>query len=135
MPITLKTSRSLSFRINATIWTVCAALLVVFIFFLYGLERQQLNTHIDQSRILLEALFQQKRELLANEIFANQREALILTMTEISKVKGISGVHLFDMQGRLMEWVGGGQKTDRLVYELFWIDPSVATTRSMRAIM
>jgi len=33
-------------------------------------------------------------------------------MTEISKVKGISGVHLFDMQGRLMEWVGGGQKTD-----------------------
>jgi signal transduction histidine kinase/HAMP domain-containing protein len=112
MPITFKKSQSLSFRINATIWTVCAALLVVSIFFLYGFERQQLKTHIDQSRILLEALFQQKRELMANEIFSNQREALILTMTEIGNVRGISGVHLFDMEGRLMEWVGGGLKKD-----------------------
>jgi len=112
MPITFKKSHSLSFRINGIIWTVCAALLVVFIFFLYGFERQQLKTHIAQSRIFLEALFQQKRELLANEIFANHREALIHTMTEIRAVRGITAVHLFDLQGRLTEWLGGGKRGD-----------------------
>ncbi len=112
MPIAFRKSQSLSFRINAIIWTVCAALLVVLIFFLYGFERQQLKTHIDQSCIFLEALFQQKREFLANEIFANHRQALIHTMTEIGAVRGIAAVHLFDMDGRLTERVGGGKKID-----------------------
>ncbi|MGD9365109.1 MAG: ATP-binding protein [Desulfobacteraceae bacterium] len=108
----LKKRHSLSFRINATIWTVCLFLLFLFAILFYGFERQQLKTQVDQSKILLEALFQQKREQMANEIFANHREALLRTLMELKTVKDIDGVHIFDNQGRLMERVGGGRRFD-----------------------
>lgn len=107
-----KKRHSLSFRINATIWTVCLFLLFLFAILFYGFERQQLNSQVDQSKILLEALFQQKREQMANEIFANHREALQRTLMELKTVKGIDGVYVFDNQGRLMEGVGGGRRFD-----------------------
>jgi signal transduction histidine kinase len=106
----LKKSHSLSFRINATIWTVCLLLLFLFALLFYGFEKQQFESQIDQSKILLEALFQQKREQIANEIFANHDEALLRTLMELKAVKDIDGVHIFDNQGRLMKWVGGVQR-------------------------
>lgn len=130
MPNLLTKNKSLSFRINTTIWTVCAGLLIVFLFFMYGFERQQLQNHIDQSRLLLEALFQQKRELLANEIFANQYEALMLTMKEISNVKGIAGVHLFNLSGHLTNFVGNGQKQDLLPGMMADLDLKPACTQA-----
>lgn len=107
-----KKRHSLSFRINATIWTVCLFLLFLFALLFYGFERQQLKSQVDQSKILLEALFQQKREQMANEIFANHREALQRTLMELKTVKGIDGVYVFDNQGRLMEGVGRGRRFD-----------------------
>ncbi len=65
-----------------------------------------------QLSFLLEALFQQKRELLANEIFANHREALLRTLAELKSVKDIDAVQLYDKAGRMTEWVGGGRRTD-----------------------
>jgi signal transduction histidine kinase len=107
-----KKSHRLSFRINATIWIVCAGLLFVFAFLFYGFERQQLQAHIDQSKVLLEALFQQKQELLANEIFAGHREALARTLVELKAVQGIGAVQVFDFEGHLMEGAGRGRKND-----------------------
>jgi len=101
----------LSFRINTTIWIVCIGLLFIFAFLFYGFERQQLRAHIDQSKVLLEALFQQKRELMANEIFANHREALVRTLMELKHVQDIGAVHVFNIEGHLIEWVGRGQKS------------------------
>lgn len=108
----LKKRHSLSFRINATIWTVCLFLLFLFALLFYGFEQQQLKSQVDHSKILLEALFQQKREQMANEIFANHREALTRTLMELKTVKDIDGVLVFDNQGRLMEHVGGGRRFD-----------------------
>lgn len=108
----LKRSHRLSFRINATIWRVCAGLLILFVFLFYGFEKQQLKVHIDQSKVLLEALFQQKRELLANEMFAGHREALAQTLTELKAVQNIGGVYVFDLKGRLLEGAGRGQRDD-----------------------
>lgn len=102
----------LIFRINAIVWTVCAFLILLVALMFNGFEKQQLQTRIDQSRVLLEALFQQKRELLANEIFANHREALLRTLAELKSVKDIDAVHLYDNEGRLTEWVGGGNRSD-----------------------
>jgi signal transduction histidine kinase len=102
----------LSFRINATIWRVCAGLVLFFVLLFYGFEKQQLQARIDQSRVLLEALFQQKRELLANEIFAGHREALAQTLAELKAVQNISGVYVFDLKGRLLESAGPGGKDD-----------------------
>lgn len=102
-----KKSHSLSFRINATIMMVCAILLFLFTLLFYASEEQQVEMQVDQSKVLLETLFNQKRELLANEIFANHREALLRTLTELINVKGIDSAQIFNNQGHLMEWVGG----------------------------
>jgi signal transduction histidine kinase len=108
----LKNSYSLSFRINATIWMVCALLLFLFTFLFYASEKQQVEMQVDQSKVLLEALFNQKRELLANEIFANHHEALLHTLTELYHVEDIDAAQIFDNHGRLMEWVGGDSIID-----------------------
>jgi signal transduction histidine kinase/ActR/RegA family two-component response regulator len=107
-----KKSHRLSFRINATIWRVCAGLLLLFILLFYAFEKQQLRAHIDQSKVLLEALFQQKRERLANEIFAGHREALAQTLVELKSVQNIGGVYVFDLKGRLLESAGRKRRGD-----------------------
>jgi signal transduction histidine kinase/CheY-like chemotaxis protein len=103
----LNKRHSLSFRINATIWMVCAFLLFLFTFLFYTSEKQQVEIQVDQSKVLLETLFKQKRELLANEIFANHREALLRSLTDLINVKDIDAAQIFDTKGRLMEWAGG----------------------------
>jgi signal transduction histidine kinase/CheY-like chemotaxis protein len=105
----LKTG-SLILRINVAIWTVCAMIVLVFGLFFYTFERQQRQAQADQAKILLDALYQQKREELANEIFANHREALMRSLLEIRSIKGIHAVHLFDLGGHLFEWVGFGKR-------------------------
>ncbi|MGD9008147.1 MAG: response regulator [Desulfobacteraceae bacterium] len=117
MPFSFLKTDSLIFRINAAIWTVCAAILLVFGLFFYAFEKQQRQAQTDQAKILLDALYQQKREELANEIFANHREALMRSISELHAVKGIRAVHLFDLKGILIEWVGN-QKQDDLSAEI-----------------
>ena len=102
----------LIFRINAIVWTVCAFLILLLAMLFDGFEKQQRQARIDQSKVLLEALFQQKRELLANELLANHREALLRTLAELKSVKDIDAVHLYDKAGRMTEWVGGGRRSD-----------------------
>ncbi len=103
-------TNTLSFRVNAAIWTVCAAILLIFIFVFFGFENQQRLAQTDQAKVLLESLYQQKREELANDIFANHREALSYTLSEIHDVKGVGAVHIFDTQGHLLQSVGIGKR-------------------------
>jgi signal transduction histidine kinase len=112
MTIAVNKNNSLSFRITTTIWTICVFLLVVFIFLLYGLERQQLKTHMDHTRILLGALFQQKHQLLAEAIASQENDGLHRILEEIKQVPGIGAVHLFDAKGHLKAWAGVGRKID-----------------------
>jgi signal transduction histidine kinase len=112
MPFSFLKTGSLIFRINAAIWTVCAAIVLIFGLFFYAFEKQQRQAQTDQAKVLLDALYQQKREELANEIFANHREALMRSISELNAVKGIHAVHLFDLKGVLLEWVGTGKRED-----------------------
>lgn len=111
MPLSFMKTGSLIFRINAAIWTVCAAILLIFGLFFYAFEKHQLQAQTDQVKILLDALYQQKREELANEIFGNHREAIVRSIAEINSVKGIQAVHLFDLEGTLLDGVGFGKRT------------------------
>jgi signal transduction histidine kinase/CheY-like chemotaxis protein len=99
----------LIFRINVIVWSVCVALIFLLALLFNSFEKRQLQEHVAQSKVLLEALFQQKRELMANEIFANHREALIRTLSELESVKDVAAVHLFDNGGNITEWLGGGR--------------------------
>ena len=107
MSMITKRTRSLSFRINAALWSVCTGVMLIAGFVLYGLESQQHQTQLDQVNVLVSAVYQQKREELANEIFAGHHEALKMTLAEIQKVKGIHAVMIFDLQGKLLESTGG----------------------------
>jgi signal transduction histidine kinase/CheY-like chemotaxis protein len=101
-----KKTRSLSFRINAALWSVCTGVMLIAGFVLYGLESQQHQTQLDQVNVLVRAVYQQKREELANEIFTEHRDALKMTLAEIRKVKGIYAVMIFDLQGKPLEATG-----------------------------
>jgi signal transduction histidine kinase/ActR/RegA family two-component response regulator len=102
----------LIFRINTIVWSVCAVLILLLALLFNAFEKRQLQAHVDQSKVLLEALFQQKRETLANEIFADHKEALVETLSELKSVKDIDGVYLFDNGGKVTKWVGGGRQSD-----------------------
>jgi signal transduction histidine kinase/ActR/RegA family two-component response regulator len=99
-------TRSLSFRINAVLWSVCTGVMLIAGFFLYGLESQQHQTQIRQVDVLVGAVYQQKREELANEIFSGHRDALKMTLAEIQAVKGIEAVMVFDLKGNPLAWTG-----------------------------
>jgi signal transduction histidine kinase/ActR/RegA family two-component response regulator len=99
-------------RINTIVWSVCAVLILLLALLFNAFEKRQLQAHVDQSKVLLEALFQQKRETLANEIFADHEEALVETLSELKSVKDIDGVYLFDNDGKVTKWVGGSRQTD-----------------------
>jgi signal transduction histidine kinase/ActR/RegA family two-component response regulator len=102
----------LIFRINTIVWSVCAVLILLLALLFNVFEKRQLQAHVDQSKVLLEALFQQKRETLANEIFADHEEALVETLSELKSVKDIDGVYLFDNDGKMTKWAGGGRQSD-----------------------
>lgn len=101
-----KKTHSLSFRINAAIWTICATILLAFGLFFYGFENYQRQSQIEQAKVLLSAVYQQKNEELANEIFAGHREAVAFILNEIMAVKGIGAVSVFNTNGSLFESIG-----------------------------
>ncbi len=51
---------------------------------------------------MLDAVFQQNRTNLANEIFTKNKEALLYSISEIKKVKDISHIYAYDDDGRLL---------------------------------
>jgi PAS domain S-box-containing protein len=54
---------------------------------------------LDEIRILLDAVFQQNRTNLANEIFTKNTEALLHSIDEIKKVKHIYHIYAYDNEG------------------------------------
>ncbi len=106
MRFPIKKPRSLSFRINTAIWTVCAAMLLVFSLFFYAFENHQRQSQIEQAKVLLSSVYLQKHEELANEIFAGHREAVTYILNEIMSVKGIGSINVFDTKGNLLNSTG-----------------------------
>ncbi|WP_169728944.1 hybrid sensor histidine kinase/response regulator [Desulfatirhabdium butyrativorans] len=89
-------------KINAVILTVCC-IVAAFIFSIwYPLEQRRVQTHQEHIRSLLHAVFLQKRDEMANEIFAGQKAAIEASIAEIRKVPGIADVRLYDLNGELI---------------------------------
>jgi signal transduction histidine kinase len=53
--------------------------------------------------MLLDAIFLQKEEQIANEIFGGQDKALMLSLSDIQAVQGILNTLIYDMNGRLIQ--------------------------------
>lgn len=92
---------SLHFKVVAAI--IGPAILVALIFsgILYPFEVGRYEAQIERTRILLDTVYQQKLEDLANELFARNQRALAATMEEILSVAGIVGVRVHLPDGKL----------------------------------
>ncbi|MCK5311424.1 MAG: HAMP domain-containing protein, partial [Desulfobacteraceae bacterium] len=99
---------SLGFKINTIILIACLMFAFVCGFVLYSIGVRVQEQKYDDSNTLLSIVFEQNREDIANEIFAEQEIALQESLKEIVKIKGISGVSIFDRNGALLSSAGTG---------------------------
>ena len=93
--------RSLRFKINIAIFITCLVIAIIFGTILYPFEIRRHESHVKKIELLLETIFQQKYEDLANEIFAKQKRALAVTLKDILKVEGIAAISIYLPDGKL----------------------------------
>ncbi len=95
-------NKSLRLRINASILIVCLFVSVLTVVTVVPYENKRRQGLQDNVEILLKAIYQQKREALANEIFAEQTIALDNSIQDILTVKKINQVELYQLDGQLL---------------------------------
>jgi methyl-accepting chemotaxis protein len=93
--------RSLRFKINIAIFITCLVIAIIFGTILYPFEIRRHGSHVKNIELLLDTIFQQKYEDLANEIFAKQDRALAVTLQDILKVEGIAAISIYLPDGKL----------------------------------
>ncbi len=86
---------SLRFKVNSSILAAAVVITVIFAAILYPLEVRRYNTQIERIHLLLDSVFQQKEEQIADELSARQKKALAESLQEILRVAGISGAALY----------------------------------------
>ncbi len=99
-------SSSLLLRINTAIIITGTVIALVFAAILYPLERKRYENQIERINFLLETIYQQKLNTLANELFARQVRALNASMEEIRAVDGVVGVGIYLENGKLFLFSG-----------------------------
>ena len=93
---------SLGFKINTIVLTTCLIFALMCSCVLYFTGTKILDQKYDEINTLLSVLFEQNREDIANEIFAEQQMALQESLKDILGVKGIAGVGVYDKKGILI---------------------------------
>ena len=68
---------------------------------IYPFEKDRRQTRLKNIHVLLSTVFHQKKEQLANEIYADQKEALMLSLKELQRLKKISHVLIYNPKGEL----------------------------------
>ncbi|MBW1804263.1 MAG: hypothetical protein JRJ85_26465, partial [Deltaproteobacteria bacterium] len=94
-------NRSLRFKINMAIFITCLVIAIIFGAILYPFEIRRHDSHVKKIELLLDTIFQQKYEDLANEIFAKQKRALAVTLKDILKVEGIAAISIYKPEGQV----------------------------------
>jgi len=94
-------NKSLGFKINVAIFIICIGIAVIFGAILYPFELKRRKSHEKKVVLLLDTIFHQKYDDLANEIYAKQTRALNLTLKEIQNVDGITAISVYEPNGSL----------------------------------
>jgi len=68
---------------------------------LYPFEKERRHTQLENIHVLLNAVFNQKKEQIANEIYADQQEALMLSLKELKEIEKISHILIYDTKGQV----------------------------------
>jgi PAS domain S-box-containing protein len=83
------------------IFITCLVIAIIFGTILYPFEIRRHDSHVKKIELLLDTIFQQKYEDLANEIFAKQKRALAVTLQDILAVEGIAAISIYLPDGEL----------------------------------
>ncbi len=89
----------LRFKINAAIAITCIFVALFFAGIVYPYELNRRNSRFEEIQTLVSAVFEQRREEIANEIYAKQNSALASSLNSIKGVKGISKVIVYGTDG------------------------------------
>jgi signal transduction histidine kinase/ActR/RegA family two-component response regulator/HAMP domain-containing protein len=93
---------SLRLKINAAIIVTCLFVVLCFSAIVFPYEIRQRASRFDEIRTLVSAVFEQRREEIANEIYARQQSALASSLNSLTEVKGISKVMVYATDGKLI---------------------------------
>lgn len=93
--------RSLPVKINVAIITTAIVISIFFVIILYPMEIERRADQIQRINLLLDTVFQQKNNDLANELFAGQIRALQASLQSIQAVSGVAGVSIYNEAGQL----------------------------------
>ena len=93
---------SLRFKINTAILLTCVVIAIFFSAIFYPFEVNRRQSRLERIQLLLSTIFEQRKEGLANEIFADQKEALARSLKEIQGVKDIAEVSIYGIDGGLV---------------------------------
>ncbi len=94
--------KSLRFKINVAILTTCAIIAVFFSAILYPFELKRRQVRLEEVGILLSAVYHQRREEIANQIFAGQKAALADALAQIQNVDGICLLTVYQLDGGVL---------------------------------
>ncbi|OIQ02479.1 MAG: hypothetical protein AUK55_00745 [Syntrophobacteraceae bacterium CG2_30_61_12] len=87
---------SIRYKINAAIFISGLLTALVCNLILLPFQLRDRNSQWEGIQLLLQSVMEQKRDGLANEIFAGQERALAASLRELKKIEGIAGVRLYD---------------------------------------
>jgi len=93
---------SLRFKINTAILLTCIVTAIFFSAIFYPFEINRRQSRLERIEFLLNTFFEQRKEELANEIFADQKDALAQSLAEIQGIKNIVEVSIYGINGGLI---------------------------------
>lgn len=68
---------------------------------LYPFEKERRHTQLENIHVLLNAVFNQTKEQIANEIYAGQKEALTLSLKELKEIEKVSHILIYGTKGQM----------------------------------
>ena len=95
-------TKSLRTRINISIVLICLFLVALTLVTVVPYEKKRTVNRQKDIEALLNAVYQQKREALANELFAEQTTALKRSMEDMQAVNKITRIELFQLDGTFL---------------------------------
>lgn len=97
------THKDLRTTVNLAVLVALSLLATVFGALLYLNEMQRLEASIRDVETLCATIYEQKRSNLANELFSEQREALVMTLRDIGMLQDVHSISVYDRDGRLFQ--------------------------------
>ncbi len=95
-------TKGLRFKINGAILLASVIVALFAGSILYPVEINRRAARLEQIESLLKAVFLQKKEAIANEVFADQLLALQHTLRDIHRVHGVAQLSIYDLDGHVI---------------------------------